>query len=140
MGRRKSRNVGRGASVNAEKEFERELAVFRTEADAAAQFFYAWLAIHAAAADDQEIVRLLNGAALFWNTNLGALQTATFVTLGRIFDNNSTHNLGSFTSARPGQSANILEDGAGYTQARRQPDAANLARQLHADLIPTQSL
>ena len=30
---------------------------------------------------------------LFWNTSLGALQTAAFIALGRVFDQNSTHNL-----------------------------------------------
>lgn len=39
------------------------------------------------------VYRCLNAAALFWNTNLGALQTAAFVTLGRIFDQTSTHNI-----------------------------------------------
>lgn len=93
MARRKSKHVTASLSTNAAKEFERELEVFRTEAEAAAQFFYAWLGIHAAAGDDKAIAGLLNTAALFWNTNLAALQTATFVTLGRIFDNNSPHNI-----------------------------------------------
>jgi hypothetical protein len=44
--------------------------------------------------DNESVLDLLNSAPLFWGTNLGALQTATFVTLGRIFDKKSTHNLG----------------------------------------------
>ncbi len=76
-----------------EAQFERELEVFRTEAEAAIQFFYAYLTVHAVAADHKPVYRLLNTAPLFWNTNLGALQTAAFMALGRVFDQNSTHNL-----------------------------------------------
>lgn len=79
-----------------EQQFKRELDVFDTEAATAKQFFYAWLGIHAAAAESKEVHRVLNTAALFWNTNMGALQTATFVSLGRIFDQNSTHNIDRF--------------------------------------------
>lgn len=74
-------------------DFERELEVFRTEVSAATQFFYAFLTVHAVAADHKRVFQLLNTAPLFWNTNLGALQTATFIVLGRIFDQNSAHNV-----------------------------------------------
>jgi hypothetical protein len=73
--------------------FERELEIFHTEAESATQFLYAYLAIHATAADNRAVFDLLNTAALFWNTNLGALQTATFIVLGRMFDQNSKHNI-----------------------------------------------
>jgi hypothetical protein len=76
-----------------EEQFERELEVFRTEAETAAQFFYAFLAIHASAGAEKAVYRLLNTAPLFWNTILGGLQTASFVALGRVFDQNSTHNV-----------------------------------------------
>jgi hypothetical protein len=67
-------------------EFESQLELFRTEAESAIQFFFAWDATHAVAAKSKSVVRLLNEAPLFWNTALGALQTATFVVLGRVFD------------------------------------------------------
>lgn len=67
-------------------EFKRELEIFRTEGDAAVQFFYAWQTIDAVAGNDRSVHRALNKAPLFWNTSLGALQTATLVTLGRVFD------------------------------------------------------
>jgi hypothetical protein len=35
----------------------------------------------------------LNGSALFWNTVLAGLQTSTFIVLGRILDQSSTHNV-----------------------------------------------
>jgi hypothetical protein len=67
-------------------DFETQLELFRTEAEGAIQFFYAWDAVHAVAAKDKAVFRLLNQAPLFWNTNLGALQTSTLVALGRVFD------------------------------------------------------
>ena len=67
-------------------EFKRELEIFRTEGDAAVQFFYTWQTVNAVAGSDQSVHRALNKAPLFWNTSLGALQSATLVTLGRIFD------------------------------------------------------
>ncbi len=77
-----------------EAEFSRELEVFRTEGESAIQFFYAWLAVHAVAGEDQRVYRLLNRAPLFWNTALGALQVGSLIALGRVFDQDpSTHNL-----------------------------------------------
>lgn len=74
-------------------EFEQELEVLRTEAEAAAQFFYSYLTIHAVAGDHRPVYRLLNGSALFWNTILAGLQTSTFIVLGRILDQSSAHNV-----------------------------------------------
>ncbi len=67
-------------------DFENQLELFRTEAESAIQFFFAWDAVHAVASRDSGVFRLLNQAPLFWNTSLGALQTSTFVVLGRLFD------------------------------------------------------
>jgi hypothetical protein len=91
--RRKIKRGLIGSGVFAETQFERELDVFRTEVETTVQYFYGYLAIHAAAGEARVVHHLLNSAPLFWNTNLGALQTATFVTLGRIFDQNSAHNV-----------------------------------------------
>ena len=66
-------------------DFASDLELFRTEAEGALQFFFAWDATHAVAADPK-VGRLLNQAPLFWNTSLGALQSSTLVALGRIFD------------------------------------------------------
>lgn len=81
------------AMSGATSAFEQELEVFRGEAEAAAQFFYAYLTVHAVAAENKAVYQLLNRSALFWNTALGALQTSTFITLGRIFDQHSPHNI-----------------------------------------------
>jgi len=75
------------------EQFEADLEVFRTEVEAGTQFLYAYLAVHAVAGDHESVYELLNRAPLFWNTVLGALQTATFIALGRVFDQNSAHNL-----------------------------------------------
>lgn len=49
--------------------------------------------MHDAAAGHKPVLQLLNQWPLFWNTSLAALQTAAFIVLGRIFDQNSPHNL-----------------------------------------------
>jgi hypothetical protein len=75
--------------------FERELEVFRTEYEGATQHFYADLAIHAAAAQHSQFHAFLNRTPLWWNTCLAALQTASIITIGRIFDQDTPHNLDS---------------------------------------------
>jgi hypothetical protein len=74
-------------------EFERELELFRTESEQAAQFFYAGQTIRAVAADEKGVGELLRQSSLFWLTVLAALQTAAFIALGRVFDQQSAHNL-----------------------------------------------
>lgn len=49
--------------------------------------------MHNVAASSDPVYRLLDKFALFWNTNLGALQTGAFIALGRVFDQQSPHNL-----------------------------------------------
>ncbi len=78
-----------GVSINMSTpaaDFARELELFRIEAESALQFFFAWDSTHAVAAKSARVASLLNQAPLFWNTSLAALQSSTFVTLGRIFD------------------------------------------------------
>ena len=79
--------------ANPDTTFEQELEVFRTEAEAGTQFFYAYLTVHAVAGDHNSVYRNLNQAPLFWNTALAALQTATFIALGRVFDQQSPYNI-----------------------------------------------
>lgn len=73
--------------------FSQELEVFRTEAESAIQFFYAYLSINASLADNEKALQIVNEAPLFWRTNAGALQTSFFIVLGRVFDQNSNHNI-----------------------------------------------
>jgi hypothetical protein len=81
------------AEAKPEERFECELDVFRREADEAVQHLYAYLAMHAVAGDHRGVPRLYNAAPLFWLTTLRALQTSTFIVLGRIFSQDSEHNL-----------------------------------------------
>lgn len=79
--------------IQPEDAFAKELEVFRTEGDSVTQFFYSFLTVHAVAGEHKGVHRLLNQAPLFWNTALGALQTSTFIALGRVFDQTSKHNV-----------------------------------------------
>ena len=76
-----------------EQQFIRELEVFRTEAQAGAQFLYANLSFNSIVSEKKKTHREVNKTPLFWNTAMGALQTSFFIVLGRIFDQNSTHNI-----------------------------------------------
>lgn len=79
--------------MTSDERFKRELEIFRTEEEAGTQFFYAYLAIHSVAYKNKGVHALLNTAPLFWNTCAGALQTAAFIALGRVFDQDSAHNV-----------------------------------------------
>ena len=79
--------------TNPEKIFQRELEIFRTEAQSGIQFFYTYLASNSIIGDDQKALKTVNETPLFWRTNIGALQTAFFMVLGRIFDQKSKHNI-----------------------------------------------
>src|SRR2546426_167098 len=73
--------------------FARELEIFRVEAESGAQFFYSYLAVHELAKRQRRVFRLLDNDALFWNTLLRGAQTGAIMTLGRIFDHGSPHNI-----------------------------------------------
>jgi hypothetical protein len=81
--------------INQDKQFEHRLEVFRTEEQSGTQFFYAFLAIKAIISDNTKIRKAVNETPMFWATNLAALQTAFFITLGRIFDQKSKYNINS---------------------------------------------
>jgi len=74
-------------------QFRHELEEFRKEAEQAIQYFYAYITVHAVARERTKVWEFLNKAPLYWNTSLAAMQTATFITLGRIFDQGSPHNV-----------------------------------------------
>jgi hypothetical protein len=78
---------------SADTAFGRELEVFRSEEETAQQYFFSYLALQNLPAEDREILRLLNEAPQFWITTRHALLLAAFVALGRLFDQNSRHNL-----------------------------------------------
>ena len=78
---------------NPENKFIRELEVFRTEAQAGAQFLYGQLSFNSIVSKRKTSLKAVNTTPLFWNTAMGAFQTAFFITLGRIFDQKSPHNI-----------------------------------------------
>lgn len=93
MGRGKKRRVGAPSTRSPSEQFTEELEAFRTDVETSLQFLYAYLTVHAVARDKKAVYRAINGSQLFWNTTLGALQTATFIALGRMFDQDSAHNV-----------------------------------------------
>ncbi len=76
-----------------EQRFLQELEVFRGECEAASQHLYAYLTIRRVARQSKAVLRALNRHALFWNTAMGALQQSALVTLGRVFDQDTPHNV-----------------------------------------------
>jgi hypothetical protein len=75
--------------------FEDELEVFRTEEEAAQQFFFAYLSVQTLSARDKEVLAHMSRTPLFWKTSHYAMALAAFVALGRIFDQDrkSDHNI-----------------------------------------------
>ncbi len=72
-----------------EEKFLEELNIFRNEVILFSKFLYTELAIHEIANKNKKILGALNHSPTFWNTILSALQSSTFITLGRIFDPDS---------------------------------------------------
>jgi len=69
-----------------ESRFLKELNIFLNEIRSAERFLYAELTILQVAENKKKTLDALNSNGIFWKTILGALQHATFITLGRIFD------------------------------------------------------
>jgi hypothetical protein len=76
-----------------EATFSAELETFRQAAEEASQFLYAYLAIHRLAKARRRVLKEMQRNSLFWLTVTASLQTSLIVTLGRIFDQKSKHNL-----------------------------------------------
>ena len=119
--------------IQPEDIFANELEVFRTEAEAGIQFFYSYLAVHAVAVDRKEVHRLLNRAPLFWNTVLGALQTSTFIALGRVFDQNSNHNIDRLLRIAQSNMAIFSKEALA---GRKRHDSANADEYLRDVYVP----
>ena len=76
-----------------ERKFLDELEIFRSEAQAGAQFLYGYLSFNSIVSDTKKVRDAVNLTPLFWNTTMGAYQTSFFIVLGRIFDQKSPHNI-----------------------------------------------
>lgn len=79
--------------TNDERDFERELELFRKECEGAAQFFFGYLTINEMAKRRETVLRLLNRNAMFWNTAAGAMQGSAIIAIGRVFDQSTPHNI-----------------------------------------------
>jgi hypothetical protein len=82
----------------AQTAFERELEIFRAEEETAQQYFFSYLSVRNLAGTNAEVLSTMNATPLFWITTHHAMLLATFVALGRIFDQNSKHNIDSLMS------------------------------------------
>lgn len=76
-----------------EQKFINELEIFRSEAQAGAQLLYGYLSFNSVIRGSKQTLNAVNRTPLFWNTTMGAYQTSFFIVLGRIFDQNSPHNI-----------------------------------------------
>jgi hypothetical protein len=85
--------------VAAHRQFLTQLQNFENEARNAARYVYADLAIQHAASKSKRLLDRLNDTPAFWGTALAAFQTAAYIALGRIFDNNSRYNIHNLLSA-----------------------------------------
>jgi len=76
-----------------QEKFLAELNIFRNEGKLVSRSLYMELAIHAIASKNKGILSIMNRTPTFWNTVLSGFQNLTFITIGRIFDNDSKHNI-----------------------------------------------
>jgi hypothetical protein len=92
--------------INFEVEFEERLEHFERDSKHCAIFGYVGRALDYVAGSDPDITGRLNEHGLFWVAVVGALQAATFVSLGRVFDKGrdkySAHALLQCAETNPG--------------------------------------
>src|ERR1700722_4395218 len=74
-------------------EFENELNIFRSEHEWAQRYFFLYVSLRRTAFLNLAVLKSLNATPLFWSTVESATLLATFISLGRIFDQTSDHNL-----------------------------------------------
>lgn len=76
-------------------QFEAQLENLRNEANTAATYLYAEMAIQHAASKSRNLLNRLNNTPTFWNACNGAFQSAAYISLARVFDyKNSKYNIG----------------------------------------------
>lgn len=74
-------------------EFDVQLENFRNESAIAAQYIYAEMAIQHAVSKSTKLLNRLNHTPRFWIVCGASLQTAAYISLGRIFDTKSPFNV-----------------------------------------------
>ncbi|MFH1033787.1 MAG: transposase [Pseudomonadota bacterium] len=81
------------------RNFEIQLENFRKEAAIASQYIYCDMAIQHAASKSKKLLDRLNDTPVFWLACKAALQSAGYISLGRIFDKNSKYNVDALLEA-----------------------------------------
>jgi hypothetical protein len=79
--------------MSLEEKFLTELNIFKNEVILLSKYLYMELTIRTVATTNKRILTTMNKTPTFWNTVLSGFQNSTFITLGRIFDTNSKHNI-----------------------------------------------
>lgn len=79
--------------MSAHRQFLTQLKNFDNESRNAARYAYANFAIQHAASKSKRLLSRLNKTPTFWLAASAAFQTAAYISLGRIFDNNSRYNI-----------------------------------------------
>lgn len=79
--------------------FEVQLENYRREAATAAQYIYAEMAIQHAASKSEKLLTRLNNTPIFWLSCGAALQSAAYISLGRVFDTTSKYNVAALLDA-----------------------------------------
>jgi hypothetical protein len=74
-------------------DLEGEIEIFRKDEEAAQQFLFAYLGIRAVTAERPDVLAAVNRTAMFWITSQESLLISAFIWLGRVFDQNSAHNV-----------------------------------------------
>jgi hypothetical protein len=74
-------------------DIDEEIEIFRRDEEAAQQMFFAYLGIRDLTARRPDVLAAVNRNPMFWLTTHRALFVSTFIGLGRMFDQDSAHNL-----------------------------------------------
>jgi hypothetical protein len=121
------------AQPTPEQVFLQRLEAFQRDARAAARYAYAGSSINFIANQTRELIPILDRDAGFWNTVLGAMQTASIVALGRIYDTRrdvlSAEHLMRHVATYPGifsRASLAARKGAEFAASAFEPRAADL--------------
>ena len=74
-------------------DLEGEIEIFRKDEESAQQFLFAWLGMRAITAERPDVLAAVNRTSMFWITSKESLLISTFIWLGRVFDQKSSHNV-----------------------------------------------
>jgi AbiU2 len=117
---------------------DEEIEIFRKDEESAQQTFFAYIGIRDLIARRPDVHAAINHNAMFWLTTHRALFVSTFVGLGRIFDQDSAHNLDRLLSI---VGRNIPELGRDALRQRKEQvisaeQAAEYVKEKHETTAP----